>query len=128
MTGFASKGVFSITKEPFSDWAKTFNRLADQADVRLNDEIQQVFAKAESALQEAIRQDPVWPDEIADNTSFDVVDGTMKVSFDDMRVPGLEYGDANGSPPAPVLRTFADAHEQNADADLGAAVRRATGL
>ena len=128
MTGFANKGLFSIDKEPFSGWLKDIERVVDDADVRLSAEIDGVFQQASTALQETIRRDPQWPNEIADNTAFDKVDGEFQVDFDDPRVPFLEYGGKDGEAPAPVLRTFADSHEQDADANLDQAVHRAIGI
>lgn len=128
MAGYANKGLFSISKEPFSGWLDDIQRVVDNADERLNNEIGEVFDKASAALQTEIRRNPQWPSEIADTTTFDKADGQFKVDFDDPRVPFLEYGGKDGEAPAPLLRTFADAHEQEADANLTAAVRRATGL
>lgn len=128
MSGFTNQGAFSVTKEPFSDWAKDLAKVTAGLQGRVSSSIDQVMAGMESGLRSEIKAHPGWPDDMADKASVRAKDGEYEVLVDDHRAHGLEYGSDPEKSPSPVIEPFGARTEQEAGKQIEDAVRRAVRL
>lgn len=128
MSGFLTNGAFSITKEPFGDWAKSLAKITAGLQPRLEASIDQVMAGMERGLQDEIRSHPAWPNDLADKTSVQVQDGEYQVQVNDPRAHGLEFGNDPEHAASPLIEPYGATMEPVLGQKIESLVRREVGL
>lgn len=128
MSGFTSKGLFSVTKEPFGDWSTATKKAAAVAPQAITRHIGRVFSAVEDEVREAINESPEWPSEIADRSSFRPQAGGYELHIEDERAADLEFGRDPQRAPAALLRPMGNQMTERLGGGIREAVRRGAGI
>lgn len=122
----SAPGAF-VAKEPFSKWADEFDKASRDLDKRLQAHLQEVVGTVATAVKEAIRNDPTWPDGAEDTVDVVVQKGKLTLVVKHPEAMDAEYGTPEQGP-APAVRTTAAQAQANLNRKLSDAVKRATGI